>query len=257
MESPSITPGYKTKKKVGLIIVSTITLLVLVVGLAAGLALVGKTQIFRQKAAVSGGVAKIYLSPEEKTISQGDTFSVKIYFDTSTNAISAMTVQLSYNYSGSEPPISVTEVTLNQSLPVEAMWDFPVKSFSSNSGQTLIKIAGFSGSIDGYQSSGQVELATINFKGNSPGTINVTFDQSQSIMTKKSDGVDILLIPQSTGTYTVGGNNPTSTPTPTPTPTSSTVVIEQPVPQTGIPAQTLLGLGSGLILIIASVLLAI
>lgn len=243
------------------IITGAILFLVLTGGLIAGLLLVARPQLFQQKASVSGGVAKAYLSPESKDINAGDTFPVKVYFDTGGVAISAFMVQLEYSYSGSEPPITATSIDINQDLVTNDMWDFPIKSVNIVGGKAVIKIAGFSNSIDGFNSGGQKELATLNFRGNSTGSITVSFNSTESKITKKADGADTLMVPQSSGTYSVAGSY-TPTPSPTPYPTVSPdysptpVPIIQPVPSTGAGEITLISLGVGFVLLIASAFFA-
>lgn len=267
MEGTIVTSKKKSNKN--LIIAAIITTLTLVGGLAAGILLVGQRQLFRQKASVSGGVAKIYITPESNTINVGDVFSAKVYFDSGSIAVSAMTVQLEYSYSGSEPPISATDVQINSGL-IQNNWDFPsvLKTITTSGGKVVIRFAGFSNSISGYTTTGQEELATITFSGNSQGTINVSFNPTESKMTKKSDGTDTLMIPQSTGTYTVsgGGSNYTPTPTATPGPTNSgsplqtlkpvPTATKPPIPVTGDTDKTYLVLGTGFALLIASIIFA-
>ena len=266
MEGSIVTTKKKGNKN--LLIAVIITTITLVGGLVAGILLVGQKQFFRQKASVSGGVAKVYISPESKTVSVGETFSAKIYIDSSGIAISALTIQLEYPYTSSEPPISVTDVQINSALAVENNWDFPIKSITTSGGKVLVRIAGFSNSISGYTTTGQEELATITFKGNSAGTISASFNQSDSKITKKSDGSDTLMIPQSSGTYTVTGNGVITTPTPTATPAvtasptgssspiSAPIVTRPPVPVSGTTENTMMAIGIGLLLIVASAIFA-
>lgn len=265
MEGTIVTTQKKNKK--GLFIAAIITTITLVGGLIVGILLVGQQQFFKQKAAVPGGIAKVYISPESKTISIGETFNAKIYFDSSNIAISALTIQLEYPYTGSEPSISVTDIQVNSALAVQNNWDFPIKSITTSGGKVLVRIAGFSNSINGYTTTGQEELATITFKGNSAGTISASFNQTDSKITKKSDGSDTLMIPQSSGTYTVTGSGIVTTPTPTVTsagatslPTGSIIPIpsatRMPIPVTGATENTIFVAGAGILLVVFSLFFA-
>lgn len=268
----------KTSNKNKYIIIAIITLVVLIVGVIAGLMLMGRQQLVEQEAAVPTGIAKVSLSPETKTLQSGESFSANVLFDSAGNAISALTIQLEYTYSGAEPPIVTTtdDIQINSKLPVDNLWDFPVKSVTTEGGKVLIKIAGFSGSISGYTSTGQEVLATINFEGVSPGSINVQFNPVESKITLKSDGSDTLLTPQSTGRYTVSGSatttasptpttSPTGSSTATPTPTSTTgptttatsQATNPPIPDTGVSVPFILGTSVGILLMVSAVLLAI
>src|SRR3989344_7459016 len=90
-----------------------VVLLLLVGGVAAGWYLVGQKQLFGKKAAVSGGTAQIRLSPETNSAQAGSSFPVSILFLTGSTPISAITVQLDYDYTGSQPPLSVSNIALD------------------------------------------------------------------------------------------------------------------------------------------------
>lgn len=259
------------------LVVSLVTLIVLSAGIIAGLLLVKQPQDIREKASVATGTAKLYITPETKTISGGETFTTTILFDTAGIAISGLTVKLEYPFTGSEPPISITNVEINPSLILDDNWDFPYKNFSEAGGTGKVEIAGLSASTSGYTTGGQENLATVTFKGNGAGTINVAFNATESVMASKTEGKDILLIPQSSGTYIVSGGSATATPTgsATASPTSSSLATVSPspttsgtasatpiptappVPETGVGNSTLITAATGLLLIIGAVVLAL
>ena len=279
----SSAKSSKNKKKY--IIITVISLLVITIGVVAGIILMGKRQLVEQKASIPEGTAKVYIKPESKTIEGEETFTSTVLFDSGGIAISALTVQLEYTYQGSAPPISATDIQINSILSTDNSWDFPTKSINKSGGKVIIRIGGYNSSQDGYITSGEEELATINFKGDSPGSINVQFNPTESKITKKSDGTDTLLIPESTGRYNVSGST-TQTPTPTPTPTPgeesetptptptpdggdktgtssgsgeliNSTSTPAPIPETGASAPAIVGMGLGAILIMGAVILAI
>lgn len=249
----------KSKKR--LIIFALITLIVLSAGVIAGIVLVRQPQDIREKAAVPTGTAKLFITPETKTINAGDTFTATILFDTANIAISGLTVKLEYTYTGDAPPISATQIDINPDLVLDSNWDFPYKNISEAGGKVNIEIAGLSASVDGYTTSGQENLATITFKGNHAGTINVTFNSTESVIAGKDSEQDILLIPQSSGAYTVSGTQPTDTPESTATPTASSSATPKatapPVPSTGISQPTIISVGTGVLLLIGAIALAL
>ncbi len=267
----TLPPTSSNKKKY--IIIGIISLLVIIIGIVASIILMGKRQLVEQKASTPTGIAKVYISPESKTIEVGETFTSTVSFDSANIAISALTIQLEYIYQGSNPPISTTDIQINSILPVNNSWDFPIKSITNNEGKVVIKIGGYNNSQDGYTTSGREKLATISFKGSSIGSISVQFNPTESKITKKSSGVDTLLTPESIGIYTVSGSStPPPTPTPTstpdggnnatPTPTSTpdgglTNSTPAPVPETGASTLTITGLGLGAIFIMGAIILAI
>ena len=186
------TPGNTKKKKINkkFIILAIVSFITLIGGILAGVFIVKSRQLFNQEASTPGGTVKVSISPENKTINAGDTFTSKIYLDSAGIAISAMTIQLEYPYQGDEPSITATDIQINSALLTDN-WDFPIKSINSSNGKVLVRIAGFSNSISGFTTTGNQELATIAFKGNSSGSINLTFNQTDSKVTQKIDGVDI------------------------------------------------------------------
>lgn len=190
-----------------------LVLILLLAALLAGLYLIRQQQLVGKKAAIPTGTATISLNPETKTVAPGTSFPVQIAFTTAGLPISAVTVDLSYPYTGTEPPITVTNVQLNASLLATGEWSVPFKSFPAENGVQKIKIAAVNTSLGGYTATTETVLGSIIFQGNSPGTITVTFNATESKITVKSTGQDNLLTPASTGVYTVQGVSASPTPT--------------------------------------------
>jgi hypothetical protein len=171
-------------------------------------------------------------------------------------------------------------------------WNCPTRNISAQSGSVFIDIACANLSASGYSSNADSLFATFNMKVERvPAVQPVTlrFDPSQSVITQKTDTQDILLIPTSTGEYTVAGAvqptatsvptatptrvpGVTSTPTPTATPTVKTSVTPTPtkisvatptatgsakLPDAGVSYPTIIGLGLGLLLIFGALILAL
>jgi hypothetical protein len=257
--------SFQKQKSPKNIIFAVATLFVLVVGLIAGLILVRQKQKIEEEAATPTGTVKLFLTPEIKTVEVGREFTVDIFLDTQNQIISALTIQLDYPYSGERPAISAKEIVINSSLITASNWNFPIKTITELAGKGQVKIGGFSGTQAGYKTNGKEKVATITFKANSAGTINVSFNASESKATSKSTSQDILLIPSSSGTYTATGGassspSPTSagSPTPTPTLTSSphasptAIATLAPVPQSGVSLPTILATGMGTLLLLLS-----
>lgn len=203
-----------------------LVLIVLLAALFAGLYLIRQQQLVGKKAAVPTGTATISLNPETKTVAPGTTFPVQIAFTTGGLPISAVTVDLSYPYTGTEPPITVTNVQLNASLLATGEWSVPFKSFPAENGVQKVKIAAVNTSLGGYTSTADTVLGTITFQGNSPGTITVTFNPTESKITVKSTGQDNLLTPASTGVYTVQAVTASPTPTTGVLPSATPTLIQ-------------------------------
>lgn len=264
-----------SKKRFALIL---FVLILLVGGLAAGVVLVGQRQEIAPKASTPGGTAYISLNPTTKTVNPGETFPVQINFTTGGAAISAITAQIDYDYTGSEPPL-VAGITPNPALTQDGDWSFPIKIVTVENGHVTIRIAAVNVTQTGYNNLGETLFATLNFSASNTvtGSITALFDATQSKITRKDTAEDILMMPSSTGTYIVAagdsptatptppGENPTATPTPpsyyptaTPTPRygySSTATPTPPavLPQAGSAATTLAILSSGLAILAAGI----
>ena len=270
MENTTVVNQPEKKKNKYLIPI--ILIVVLICGLVTAIFLVQKNQNIQEKASVATGVAKVRISPVTKTLAVGEELAAKIYFDSGGRAISALTIQLSYSFSGSTPPISADDlIEIDSNLVLDSSWNFPIKTVTSQNGKTIIKIGGYNNSDTGYTSSGEVSLATITFKGESAGSINVTFDTSASLISQKEGAQDILLTPSSSGEYTVVGATTTPTPTATSnsdeddndaeatatsTSSSGSTVTPKPVPVSGISFPSTLGIITGIILVVGAALLA-
>jgi hypothetical protein len=265
------------------------SLVVIGAGLMVGVVLVRQRQLIRKEAAVPKGVAETWLDPEQQSVDIGDTFTVDIMFSTAGRAISGIDILLSYSYSGAEPPLSVTDIQLNSAEGFEndSLWSFSQISYKALDGVAQVQIAGANFISEGYTTDGTL-LATLTFSADSEGSITVSFDPLNSIITETITAEDILLIPTSVGVYTVqaaatatpiptepsdltltptdtldltntptpttsedgiGGSVPTSTLTPTPT------IIQQPVPDSGVGLPTLVMLAMGMLMIIGGWLL--
>jgi len=258
---PGVVVAKSRKPNKKFLIVGIVALLIIVAGSVSGVLLTRQQQLIEQEASVPTGTAKVTLTPDTKSVAVGESFQTKVYFDTAGTKISAISVQIEYPFTGDTPPLTVDNITINSTLAADSMWDFPVKNTSVVDNIVLVKIAGFSSSIDGYSTSGQMEFATITFKGASAGTVLVSFNATESKITKKTDGADMLLTPQSTGSYTVTGSSSTATPTPTPTGSGLATVIPTstgtpaPIPITGLSTPTTLLLSIGAVLGTLSILL--
>jgi hypothetical protein len=290
-----VQPAKKNNKKK--YIIGSVILGVLLLGLAVALVLVGRQQLFRQEASTPTGVATIRISPTTKSITVGQQFSPEIFFDTAGRAVTAIGVQLEYTFTGGTPPITTADNIQVNSVLLSENWNFTVKSVETIANKVVIQIGGTNSDQQGYTSTGEIKLATLSMTGQAPGSIVVTFNQSLSKITSEDNGQDVLLTPESSGTYEVTGGStatPTSTatstatgsakptatatatgtgtgtgtaqPTATATPTDdaggtadtgTATPTPPPVPESGIGAPTILGIGLGLILIIIPLALAL
>ncbi|MCH7641385.1 hypothetical protein IID22_04265, partial [Patescibacteria group bacterium] len=196
--------------------------------------------------------------------------------------------RLTYPFSGTTPELVASDIEINSVLLSSGDWTCPTRNVSAQAGTVNIDIACANVTAAGFSSSGSTLLATFNLTVERAPVIDpvvVRFNPSQSVITQKSDGQDILLIPTSTGEYTVSGVAPTLTPTqppgltatPTPTTTVTTTPTLSPTPTSTISAElspttvakggelpdagvgypTIIGIGAGILVIVGALILAL
>jgi hypothetical protein len=279
-----------TNKKV---FVALLIIVVATVGFVAGLYLLQDEQDIRDEAAVPGGQATVSISPSTGNYQVGDVIESSVHFNPSNIAISGVAVRLKYPFSGSTPEVTVESIDINPVLLSSGNWTCPTKNSTLQAGEVVIEIACANTSAAGFTANSDILLAQIDLKvTRTPQSLPFTirFDPSASIIAQHSNNQDILLIPTSTGSYTIGGagaTTPTPTsavgtsPTPTlaagqatatplvtatPTPTevpkgglgdvTGTVTPTGGLPDTGMSFPTLIGVGFGILVIAGSLLLA-
>lgn len=266
------------------IIISLLVILVSGGGIIAGLVLVRQKQELREKAAVPGGQAEVSLFPTTGSFDVGDTFPVSVYFNTANIAISGVSVRLTYSYFGATPEFVASNIEINSVLLSSGDWTCPTRNVTAEAGKANIDIACANISAAGFSTSSDTLLATFDFAVERTPAVDpvvVRFDPSMSVITQKSDGQDILLIPTSTGEYSVAGVTATATPiptgavisaTPTVTPTGTTTPTATPtltttatptatgaaqLPDAGVSYPTVVGIGLGILVIVGAFILAL
>lgn len=284
------------KSKSKTILISILSTFLLGAGLATGILLVKQNQQIKEKAAQPEGTVKVFLSPDTKTVEIDQNFSVNILLDTGGRYISALTIDLSYPYTGNTPPIEATDLQINSNLVVNGDWNFPIKTINTDNQLVQIRIGGLNSSIQGFKTTGEEVIATINFQAREAGSIKISFNPTTTKATDKSTGDDILLTPSIYGSYTVSApvstetksqptmttmavtttpistltTSPTITPTATtkttsraisntetPIPALTPTTSPVPMPESGIPYPTILGLSGGILLIILALSLTL
>src|SRR3990172_3756705 len=269
---------------------AVLVILVAIGGFVAGLYLLRQRQELREEAAVPSGQAEVSVFPTTGNFDVGDTFPVSVRFNTSNIAISGISVRLTYQYTGASPEVVADSIEINSSLLASGDWNCPTRNISSQAGSVFIDIGCANLSAGGFSTNTDTLLATFNMTVERVPAIEpvvLRFDPSQSVITQKTDTQDILLIPTSTGEYTVSGaaqptptSLPTATPTkvpgaalsPTPIATSSPTATKTPtptkvatptatgaaqLPDAGVSYPTIIGIGLGLLLIFGALILAL
>ena len=270
-----------TKKAV----IAGLVTLVGIGGIAAGAMLLQRNTELRELAAVPGGRASVSLLPESGSFDIGDTFPVSIYFNTDNIAISVVSATVKYPYSGSTPEVTASDVTINPTFTGSPDWSCPESSVDEANGEVLVTVSCSNvGSATGFSTGTDTLLATFNLTVNRNPTqvpFSISFDPSSSRILQKSNNQDILGIPSSVGSYTIGGatGGPTATTAPsttisptttgtvtatptkkattTPTKVSSSSSSPSTLPNAGVSLPTVLGIGLGILAIFGSLAVAL
>lgn len=205
-------------------IVAVLLIVVVAIGgFVTGLYLLRQRQEVREQAAVPGGEARVVISPDSGNYDIGDTINTSVSFNTSGIPVSGIAVRLTYPYTGSTPEVTVSGIRVASGLLSTGNWACPTQNASQQNGNVVIDIACANTSAIGFSTTTDSLLANIDLKVNRApaGQFEVKFDPSASVVTRKSDNQDILLIPSSSGKYAIAGaSNVTATVTTTATPTS-------------------------------------
>lgn len=211
-------------KKVG---VAFLIILVGVSGFLVGLYLLREQQDIREQAAVPGGQATVSISPSSGDFEVGDNITAEVSFNTSGIPISGVAVRLLYPFSGISPEVSVIRVQVDEDLLASGNWSCPTRNAFQQGGNVFIDVACANLSASGFVSNSNIKLATIEMRVNrlpSTNPLVLRFDPQQSVITRRNDNQDILLIPQSQGSYIVKAlSSPTTAPSVTPVPTEVTM----------------------------------
>lgn len=264
-------------------------------GFATGLYLLQQRQDINERAAVPGGEAKVSWAPATGDYNVGDTINASISFNTAGISVSGIAVRAMYPFSGATPEVSVTGIRVNSALLSSGNWACPTQNAFQEGGNVVIDIACANTSSAGFTATTDTLLANIDLKINrAPSSaLEVKFDPALSIVSRKTDNQDVLLIPASTGRYSIGGasattNTPiptvkagTSTPTPKPSATTKATATPKPsatptteagvggveetmtptptttLPDAGFSVPTLFGMGLGVMVIFGALFLAL
>ena len=273
------------------IVVALLIIVVAVGGFVAGLFLLNERQELREEAAVPDGVAEVSISPETDSLEIGDSVTTSVYFNPANIAVSGVAVRLTYPFTGITPEIAVSDISINSSLLSTGDWTCPTQNSVQQGGSIVIDIACANTSAAGFVANTNTLLANVTLKVDRAPQVSplvVRFDPALSIITKKSDNSDILLIPVSSGSYEIAGAGvveetpaPTDSPEPTvtgaisPVPTAEVTVTETPtatpttkvtttpivtpvtLPEAGVSLPTIMSAGLGILMMIGALVLAL
>jgi|GEM_PF-5926803 len=187
-----------------------------------------RQQDIRQRAAVSeGGKYHIFLvDPATTSHPLNQTFPTEIRLsaeEPAQNKIAALSLSLYYTYGGEEPELKVvdpdtgeeTDQVVLSDVVKGSTWSCPTNHISKDTNAKKVTVevlcvnTGEGFAAMEYDSSSPTSgnlIATINFKASTtpdPNPVTISFDQAESIVTRKEDGKDYLVIPNS-ASLTIG-----------------------------------------------------
>jgi hypothetical protein len=235
------------------LIISIIGIIMLLAGIGAGIYLVRRQQLLEKKAAVSGGVAEMYLNPQTKTVNFNEPFTVDIVVDANNHPIKVIDAVLNLPESNN---YIIEEVMPNAELAQSTLWGYtPYPSKEIVDGMHNIRFVLFYGSHEGYENPEPFVIGRIRMRGFANSTMRMSINPSLSTVQSAISSSDILnsnLNPidnKYAAVYTIGtGDGGEITPTPTlitdptvtltpvpgttatPTPTTGTVPTHSPTP---------------------------
>ncbi len=270
------------------VFVALIIIVVAIGGFVAGLMLLKEKQNIEEQASTPTGSATVSINPQTGTYNVGDTINTSVYFNPKGVIVNGVAIRLTYPFTGSTPEITVSSIEINSSLLSSGDWTCPTQDSSLSGDVVIIDIGCANTSAAGFTTTSETLLANIKLNVERSPQVSpfvIRFDNANSVITRKSDGQDILLVPTSTGSYSIAGSV-TASPTPsvkvttTPTPTLKLTVTATPtasvtatptktltptptagaggnLPDAGFSLPTLLSVGFGILVIAGAVLLAL
>lgn len=260
-----------------------ILVVILIGGVVVGLLLVQQQQIFKQKASTPTGTATVSIQPATGSFERGTSNSISVYFNTHGISVSGVNVRITYSNLG----VLASQINTLQ-LTSGGDWVCPVKTVTTSGSTGEIDIVCKNSAAAGYSNNADTLLATFNLTASQVPIQNpliVSFDAAGTSITQKSDGADIALTPNSTGSYTITdviAGSPTATPivvvsSQKATPTGSALALaatatplliatatpfatatlgatfaptNPPIPVTGFDTPTILGVAGGILLLV-------
>lgn len=279
------------------VVVALLIIFVAIGGFIAGLYLLQQRQELRERAAVETGQATVNVTPVDGNYNVGENIVSTINFNTDGIAIAGIQVRLMYNYSETQPPVSVTSIELEPDFST-GDWSCPTKVATAQGGQVIIDIACGTTSQSGYSTLVDVPFATFTMNVGGVPQVNpvvLNFDPANTVIADLDDNDILLTPPVPAATYTIAGDTqpsvtpsptatgvppsgtpspsptatsgPSSTPTPTgqatatATPTTRLTTTPSPtsaqLPDAGTSYPTVIGIGVGILVLLGSLLLAL
>lgn len=226
------------------IIIAMGGVIVICIGVIAGLILTGQSQDPRQEAATASGTVEIAMSPSTHTLRSGESTTITVSLNTKGVAISGVAARVTYPITSGNANILVASnptPLINQN---DDTWSCQVASTRVLADRVNIDLGCLYISDDGYtnQAATPLHSFTVTAGATTATTpITLTFENNYTVVTPKSGTEDIAAIPTTNSVITVQASGTTTSPTPratnTPTPSPTSVAATPtPTPLAGLAA---------------------
>ena len=117
-------------------------------------------------------VGGVWISPKQKTKNAGDDFKLKVFANTGTHQLGAISLQIAYNPQVIQPDVSIGDNGVESNVFVYPDGGFAVNILPISPTESRLFIAGFHGL--GLSASTQIKLFTLNWTGTAAGQTDVT-----------------------------------------------------------------------------------
>jgi hypothetical protein len=183
------------------LVITGLTGLALVVGLATAVSLVRQRQIIDTPAAVPSGTSTINITPANPTLFVGgQPITLTANLNTGTSPITGYQVIASYTYTGATPPVEILGTAVNITntnftspcIANTITHDTAAKRFTI----TVACGVPLTNPLVPYSTNNTtVPLFTFDVKANTIGSVTLDFDNSNSIVTSSAGSQDVLTFP--------------------------------------------------------------
>ncbi len=149
-----------------------------------------------------GGTAKVQISPTTATLKPGEKTTATVSFTTEGTWIQGLAVQLSYPYTGAQPPLVASDLKIDPTLEASGRFNCSIKNIVAASSPVTINFG--CNTTAGYSNTSFTDLFTFTLTAGTTGTdapIPITFNTSQTIIAEA--GQDIAAIPTSSLTVSL------------------------------------------------------
>lgn len=185
-------------------------ILLVALGLVAGISLVRNNQNISEDASLYGGSASVFMEPTSGSYKSGDQIKTTIFLSTGAEPVASFGLRLIYKYDGPVSDLAINDIVINPQLTNSGEWTCPGQFFHVEGGDNVVDIACANTTPSGFIGEnvfiGDI-LARVTLSENTGKSLSVFFEPSISIVLNRSDVSDVLAIPASSALYQISTND--------------------------------------------------